>query len=61
MFRAVRNPSTGRLRARANAMSNRPALHEDDRMVAILARHGRGKPEDKSCLCPTGHKLEAHR
>jgi len=42
-------------------MSNRAALHENDRMVAILARHGRGQPEDKSRLCPTGHKLEARR
>jgi len=52
---------TDRLRARVNAMSNRAALHEDDRMVAILAHHCRGQPEDKSRLCPTGHKLKARR
>ena len=61
MFRAVKDPSTGRLRARVNAMSNRAALHENDRMVAILARHGRGQPEDISRLCPAGHKLKARR
>ena len=42
-------------------MSNGAALHEDDRMVAIFARHRRGQPEDISRLCPPGHELETRR
>ena len=34
------------------------ALHEDDRMVAILARDGGGEPQHISCLRATRDELE---
>ena len=40
-------------------MTHRPALHEDDRVVAVLARDGRRQSEDESSLCLAGHLFEA--
>ena len=54
-------PSLGGLRTRINAVSNRTALHEDDRMMTILASHGRGQPEDIARLRPPGHEFKARR
>lgn len=39
-------------------MANGPALHEDDRMVAVLARDGRRQPHDESGCGPACHLLE---
>jgi hypothetical protein len=41
MLGAVIDSPPGGLRTRINAMSNRTALHEDDRMVTIFASHSR--------------------
>ena len=57
----MRNPSTSSLRARVNAISNRAALHEDDRMVTIFAGHCRGQPEDVVRLRSASHELETRR
>ena len=40
-------------------MTHGTALHEDDRMVAVLARDGGGQPRDESRLRPTDDLLEA--
>ena len=48
-----------RLRSRVHSMPHRTALHEDDRMVAVLARDSRGQPQDESRLGLTRHLLEA--
>jgi hypothetical protein len=42
-------------------MSNRPALHEDDRMVTILACDGGRQAKDESGLGLTHHRLETVR
>lgn len=42
--------SGGRLHARIHPMPDRPALHGDDRMMAVLARDGRRQPEYESRL-----------
>ena len=44
----VRERSRGGLALRVNAMTNRAALHEDDRVMSILASNRRGQ---------TGHEL----
>ena len=46
---------------RIHAMPHRTALHEDDRMVSVLAGDGRGKPDDKSGLCPARHQFKTAR
>jgi hypothetical protein len=43
---------------RVHSMANGPALHEDDRMVAVLACDGRRQPHDESSLGPACHLLE---
>ena len=40
-------------------MAHGAALHEDDRMVAVLARDGGGQPRDESRLRPADDLLEA--
>jgi hypothetical protein len=47
------------LRTRINTMSDRIALHEDDRMVAILSGDGRRQPKHVSGLCPPRYELKA--
>src|SRR5262245_28424465 len=42
-------PRSG-LCARIYLMSNRAALHEDDRMVTVLACDGRRQADDESCF-----------
>lgn len=42
-------------------MPHRSTLHEDDRMVTVLARHGRGESQHESSLCLAGDPLEAVR
>src|SRR5262249_32485245 len=42
--------SRGRLRPRVDPMSNGPALHGDDRMVAVLASDGRRQSHNESRL-----------
>src|SRR5215469_3602223 len=34
------------------------ALHEDDRVVTVLPRHGCGQPGNKLRLCPTSNLLK---
>ena len=51
----------GRLRPRVDAMPDRSALHEDDRMVTVLARDGRRQPDDESGLGLARDLLEAVR
>lgn len=53
--------ASGRLRFCVHSMANRSALHEDDGMVAVLARDSRRKPRDESRLGLTRHLLEAVR
>ena len=50
-----------RLCASVHAMPNRAALHEDDRMMAVLAGDGRRQSNDESGLRLPGHLLEAVR
>ena len=57
----MNNSPPRRLGTRINAMSNRSALHEDDRMVTIFAGHSRGKPEDIARLRAAGHELKTRR
>ncbi len=57
----VRERPACRLHFRVHAMANRSALHEDDRMVAILAGNGRRQSQDIPCLGLTHHLLEARR
>jgi hypothetical protein len=40
----------GRLDTRVDPVPNRPALHRDDRMVAVLARNRRRQPKHESSL-----------
>src|SRR6266851_264225 len=61
MLGAVTDPPPGSLRTRIYAMSNGAALHEDDRMVPILACHGRGQPNDIARLCPPGDEFKTRR
>ena len=42
-----------------DTMAHGAALHEDDRMVPVLARHSCGQPGNKFRLCPTSHLLKA--
>lgn len=42
-------------------MSDGTALHEDDRVMAILPRHGRGQANHELSLRPTNHLLKAVR
>jgi hypothetical protein len=55
----VEGPS-GRLFLGIDAMTNRTALHEYNRVVAILPRHRRGKAKDVSGLAPPRDGFEAH-
>ena len=55
----VRKRTCGRLCLGIDPMTNRPALHEDDRMVAILAGDGRGQARDELRLRPADDLLEA--
>ena len=58
---AVRKGSLGRLLLGVNAVSNRSAVHEDDRVMAVLARQGGGQPRDVSRLGAPGNLLKAGR
>ncbi|ESW78996.1 hypothetical protein X772_28260 [Mesorhizobium sp. LSJC280B00] len=58
---AVNYPPPSGLGARINAMPNRAALHEDDRMMTIFAGHRRGQSEDIARFRPAGHMLETRR
>ena len=49
----------GGLRLRINAMPYRPALHEDDRLMTVLARDGRRQSEHESSLRAAGDLFEA--
>src|SRR5882672_12180302 len=42
-----------------DSMTNGAAVHEDDRVVAILSRHCRGQAEHVPCLSFTGDGFEA--
>ena len=55
----VREGTGGRLCPGIDPVTNRPALHEDDRMVAILAADGRGQACDIPGLRPADDLLEA--
>jgi hypothetical protein len=57
----VNYPPPGGLGERINAMPNRAALHEDDRMMTIFAGHRRGQSEDIARFRPAGHKLKTRR
>ena len=54
----VRKRTCGRLCPGIDPMTNRPALHEDDRMVAIFAGDRRGQARDELRLCPADDLLE---
>ena len=49
------------LRLRVHAVAHRPALHENNGMVAVLAFHGRRQPDDEPRFGPARHLLEALR
>ena len=51
----------GRLDLRVRLITNRPALHEDDGVVTVLARHGGRQPRDEAGLRLARHLLEALR
>ena len=53
--------SCRRLRFGVHPMPHGAALHEDDWMMTVLARHRRGQPQDESRLRPTDHLLKAVR
>src|SRR5262245_53317174 len=50
-----------RLTFRVDTMPDRTALHEDNRLVAVLPRDGRRQAEDESRLGAPGDLLEAMR
>ena len=58
MHRVLKGAGSG-LRFRIDAMTHGSALHEDDRMVAVLACDGGGQPRDKLRLCTANYLLEA--
>ena len=60
MTRVLEGPRR-RLRLRVDAMPHRTALHEDDRMMAVLPRDGRRQAEDESRLRAADDLLEAVR
>ena len=49
----------GGLRLRIDRMPHRPALHDNDRMVAVLASDRGGEPQDEPGLGPADDLLEA--
>lgn len=51
----------GGLPFRIDAESHRAALHEDDRVMPVLAGYGRRQAEDVFRLAAPGHRLEADR
>ncbi len=53
--------SCRRLRSGVDPMPHRTALHEDDWMMTVLARHCRGQAQDESRLRPTDHLFKAVR
>ena len=55
----VAEGARGGLRLGIDAIAHRAALHEDDRMVAVLARDRRGEPQHVSRLRPPRDELEA--
>ena len=57
--RVVLEGAGSRLGLGVHAVPNRTALHEDDWMMTIFARDGRGQPEDEPCLGLASHLLEA--
>ena len=54
----MRERTCGRLCPGIDPMTNRSALHEDDRMVAIFAGDGRGQARDELRLRPADDLLE---
>ncbi len=50
-----------RLHPRIHAVPDRPALHEDDRVVTVLSGHGRRQPENEPRLGLSRDPLEAVR
>ena len=54
----LERPGSG-LHPRVHAVSHGPALHEDDRMVAVLARDRRRQSDDESRLGLSRNLLEA--
>ena len=51
--------SCRRLRFGVDSMPHGAALHENDGMVTVLARHRRGQAQDESRLGQTDHLFEA--
>ena len=51
--------SCRRLRFGVDSMPHRAALHEDDWMMTVLARHRRGQAQDESRLRPTDDLFKA--
>ena len=58
-YNMVLDAALGRLGARIDAVTYRAALHEDDRVVAVLARDCRRQAENMPGLGATGGELEA--
>ena len=58
----MRERSRRRLGLRVHAMSNRPALHKNDRVVPVLASHRGGQTGDELCFgAPHGQFKAARR
>lgn len=58
---AMGDTTAGGLRPGIDAMADRAALHEDDRLMPILARYRGGQPENEPRLRSPRDKLEARR
>jgi len=48
-----------RLCSCVDMVAHRPALHEDNRVMAVLSRDGSGQPRDEFRLRPTDYLLKA--
>ena len=46
---------------RCRSMSNRTALHEDNRLLAVSTDRGRGEPEDVACFDGLQDRVERDR
>src|SRR5206468_921408 len=51
----------GRLGLRIHAVPNGTALHEDDWVMTVFARDGRGQSKNEPRLCLPGHLFETVR
>src|SRR5215213_31263 len=59
--RVVLERTGSRLRPGVHAVPHGATLHEDDRVVPVLARNGRGQPQHEARFRLASHLLEAVR